>query len=67
MLSCGICKISKNNYFEEYPWTIASKLYLKGDSDTGIPCTDFVNYSRALCQIKPMNDWLQNTGAGVSI
>ena len=33
--SCEICKLFKNNYFEEHLWTSASKLYLKRDSNTG--------------------------------
>ena len=35
LLSCEICKLSKNNYFEEHLWTSAAKLYLKRDSKTG--------------------------------
>ena len=36
MLSCEICEIFKNNYFEEHLWPSASKLYLKRDSNTGV-------------------------------
>ena len=28
VISCEYCKIFKNNYFEEYPWTNASKTFL---------------------------------------
>ena len=38
MLSCEICEIFKNNYFEEHLWTTASKLYLKRDSDKMFSC-----------------------------
>ena len=34
MLSCEICKIFKNSYFENFLWKAASKLYLKRDSNT---------------------------------
>ena len=34
VFSCEICKLFKNNYFEEHLWTSASKLYLKRDSNT---------------------------------
>ena len=36
MLSCEICEIFKNNYFEEHLWPPASKLYLKRDSNIGV-------------------------------
>ena len=36
VLSCEICKFFKNNYFEEHLWVSASKLYLKGDYNTGV-------------------------------
>ena len=34
MLSCEICEIFKNSYFENFLWKAASKLYLKRDSTT---------------------------------
>ena len=36
VLSCEICKLFKNNYFEEHLWMSASKLYLKRDYNTGV-------------------------------
>ena len=36
VLSCEICKLFKNNYFEEHLWMSASKLYLKRDCNTGV-------------------------------
>ena len=36
VFSCEICKLFKNNYFEETLWTSTSKLYLKRDSNTGV-------------------------------
>ena len=35
VFSCEICKLFKNNYFEEHLWTSASKHYLKRDSNSG--------------------------------
>ena len=46
VLSCEICKHFKNNYFEEHLWMPASKLYLKGDSNTGVFLWIVVSYSR---------------------
>ena len=34
MLSCEICEIFKNSYFEKHLWKAASKLYLKRDFNT---------------------------------
>ena len=34
MLSCEICEIFKNSYFEKHLWKAASKLYWKRDSNT---------------------------------
>ena len=36
VLSCKICKLFKSNYFEEHLSTSASKVYLEGDSNTGV-------------------------------
>ena len=36
ILSCEICKLFKNNYFEEHVWMSDSKLYWKRDSNTGV-------------------------------
>ena len=36
VISCEICKIFKNNYFEDHLWTATSKLYLKRHSNTGV-------------------------------
>ena len=36
MLSCEICEIFKNIYFEEHLWMAASKLNLKRDYNTGV-------------------------------
>ena len=36
VLSCEICKLLKNNYFEEHLWTPASKIYLKKDSNIDV-------------------------------
>ena len=36
VLSCEICKLFKNNYFEEHLWTSTSQLYLKRDSNIGV-------------------------------
>ena len=33
MLSCKICEIFKNSYFEKHLWKAASKLYLERDSN----------------------------------
>ena len=41
MLSSEICKIFKNNCFEEHLWTISSKLYLKRDYNTGVFLYEF--------------------------
>ena len=43
VLSCEICKLFKNNYFEDYLWMSASKRYLKRDSNTGV--------SREFCEL----------------
>ena len=34
MLSCKICEIFKNSYFEKHLWKAASKPYLKRDPNT---------------------------------
>ena len=36
MHSCEICKLFKNNYFEELLWMSTSKLYLKRDSNISV-------------------------------
>ena len=38
MLSCEICEIFKNSYFEEHLWTTASKLILKGTQTQMFSC-----------------------------
>ena len=62
MLSCEICEIFKNNYFEQHLWATASKLYLKGDS-TNISLW-ILWIIKEFCRAST-NDWLLNTCARV--
>ena len=38
VLSCEICKLFTNNYFEEHLWTSSSKLHLKRDWTKVLSC-----------------------------
>ena len=60
VLSCEICKLSKNNYFEEHLWTSASKLYLKRDSNTGVFC-EFCELFRNTYFVKDLRTAGSNT------
>ena len=62
VFSCEICKLFKNNYFEEHLWTSASKHYLKRDSNSCPSCefckffknTYFLEDLRTACPETPV-------------
>ena len=57
VFSCEICKLFKNNYFEEHLWTSASKLYLKRDSNTVVFLWILgISREHLFCR-GPMNGW----------
>ena len=64
VFSCEICKLFKNNYFEEHLWTSASKLYLKRVSNTVVFLWILGNSQEHLFCRGPMNGWFWNTSAG---
>ena len=67
VLSCEICKLFNNNYFEEHLWTSVSKLYLKRDSNTGIFLWILWIIQEHLFCRGSTNGWPWNTSAGVSL
>ena len=64
MLSCEICKIFKNNYFEQDLWVTASKLYLKRDPTNVFLWILWI--IKEFCRAST-NDWFLNTSARVSL
>ena len=57
MLSCEICEIFKNNYFEEHLWTTVSKPHLKRDSNTDvIPLILWIMQEHLFCRAST-NGW----------
>ena len=67
MLSFEICETFKNNDFEEYLSTTASKLYLKRDSNTDLFLRIFWIIQEYMFCRASLNGWFWNTGAGVSL
>ena len=66
-LSFEICKLFKNNYFEEHLWTSSSKHYLKRDLNIGIFLWIlWIIQEHLFCRIST-NGWFWNTTAGVSL
>ena len=63
VLSCEICKLFKNNYFEYHLWTSTSKLYLKRDSNMGML---WIIQEHLFCR-GSTNSWNWNTSAGFSL
>ena len=64
VFSCEICKLFKNNYFEEHLWTSASKLYLKRDSNTVVFLWILgISQEHLFCR-GSMNGCFWNTSAG---
>ena len=47
MLSCVICEIFKNNYFEEHLWTTASKLIEK-ETPTQVFSSEFCELFKSI-------------------
>ena len=64
VFSCQICKLFKNNYFEEHLWMSAPKRYLKRDSNTGAFLWILCIIQEHLFCRGSFNGWFWNTSAG---
>ena len=66
-LSCEICKLLKNNYFEEHLWMSPSKRYLKRHSNTDVFLWILWIIQEHLFCRGSTNGWFWNTSVGVSL
>ena len=57
----------KKNYFEEYLWTTASRLYLKRDFNAGVFLWVLWIIQERLFYTASENGWFWNTSTGVSL
>ena len=67
MLSCEICEIFKNIYFEEHLWMGASKLNLKRDYNTGVFLWILWLFSEQLFCKASTKGSFRNTSTGVCL
>ena len=65
VLSCVICKIFKNNYFQEHLWSTASQFYLKRDSNTDAFLWVLWIFQEHLFCRAYTNGWFWNNSEGV--
>ena len=67
VVSCKVCKLFKNNYFEEHLWMSTSKFHLKRDSSIGVFLWILWIIQEHLFCRESTNSWFWNTSVGFSL